>query len=103
MPATPEGIDGTADWLSERAGRKLQLLAPQRGKKLALVTLANDNATHAFREKRRQEDDLVERLAEVQEKLRLPTLPRRIECVDISHLGGNDTVGAGRAGWCGRP
>jgi excinuclease ABC subunit C len=33
-------------------------------------------------------------LARVQERLRLPTLPRRIECCDISHLGGADTVGA---------
>jgi excinuclease ABC subunit C len=30
----------------------------------------------------------------VQERLRLPTLPRRIECSDISHLGGQDTVGS---------
>ena len=35
-----------------------------------------------------------ERLEQMQERLRLPTLPRRIECCDISHLGGGDTVGA---------
>ncbi|HEU4535514.1 MAG TPA: hypothetical protein VFS00_15405, partial [Polyangiaceae bacterium] len=49
---------------------------------------------HSFREKRREVDDVDLRLAQVQERLRLPALPRRIECVDISHLGGNDTVGA---------
>jgi excinuclease ABC subunit C len=103
LPATPEGIDGAAEWLSERAGRRVVVFQPQRGKKAHLVTLANENATHSFREKRRQEDDLVERLAEVQEKLRLPTLPRRIECIDISHLGGNDTVGAIVALTDGRP
>jgi excinuclease ABC subunit C len=103
LPAVPEGVDGTAEWLSERRGRKLVVFQPKRGKKAHLVTLANENATHAFREKRRDEDDLLGRLAEVQEKLRLPTLPRRIECVDISHLGGNDTVGAVVALTDGRP
>ena len=37
---------------------------------------------------------MSERLAQLKERLRLPTLPRRIECCDISHLGGRDTVGA---------
>ncbi len=59
-----------------------------------LLELALSNARHAFEEKRRAEDDIDERLARVQERLRLPTLPRRIECSDISHLGGRDTVGA---------
>lgn len=103
LPALPEGVDGTAEWLSERRGKKLVVFQPKRGKKAHLVALANDNATHAFREKRRDEDDLLGRLAEVQEKLRLPTLPRRIECIDISHLGGNDTVGAIVAMTDGRP
>ena len=56
--------------------------------------LANENARHAFAEKPRTTDDVQERLAQLQERLRLPTLPRRIECCDISHLGGGDTVGA---------
>ena len=56
--------------------------------------MANDNARHSFAEKRRQNDDVQERLRDLQERLRLPTLPRRIECCDISHLGGGDTVGA---------
>jgi len=34
------------------------------------------------------------RLARIQERLRLPTVPRRVECCDISHLGGRDTVGS---------
>ena len=103
LPATPEAIDGSADWLSERAGHRVAVHQPQRGKKTHLVALANDNAAHAFGEKRRQEHDLVARLTDVQERLRLPSLPRRIECVDISHLGGNDTVGAVVALTDGKP
>jgi excinuclease ABC subunit C len=56
--------------------------------------MANENAQHAFAEKRREADDVQERLAQLQERLRLPTVPKRIECCDISHLGGKDTVGA---------
>jgi len=94
VPVLPELAEGVADWLTERRGKRVSLLAPQRGKKAQLLALANENASHAFREKKRATDDVEARLAQVQERLRLPTLPRRIECVDISHLGGEDTVGA---------
>jgi excinuclease ABC subunit C len=56
--------------------------------------MATENAEHAFREKEREKEDVEARLAEVEKKLRLPRLPRRIECVDVSHLGGTDTVAA---------
>jgi excinuclease ABC subunit C len=56
--------------------------------------MARENASHAFREKQRGSDDLEARLEDLQERLRLPTLPHRIECCDISHLGGGDTVGS---------
>jgi excinuclease ABC subunit C len=101
VPVLPEGADGVAEWLAERRAalapgrqKKCEILAPSRGPRKALLEMAVDNARHAFEEKRRAETDIDERLARVQERLRLPTLPRRIECCDISHLGGQDTVGA---------
>jgi excinuclease ABC subunit C len=101
VPTLPEGVDGVAEWLVERRAEvvesrrtKVEVLAPARGPRRALLEMATDNAKHAFEEKRRAADDIDQRLARVQERLRLPTLPRRIECVDISHLGGADTVGA---------
>src|SRR4051812_1613539 len=94
VPALPDGAEGVADWLSERRGKKSELLHPQRGPRADLLRMANENAEHAFREQRRAQDDVDDRLAQIQKRLRLPTLPRRIECCDISHLGGNDTVGA---------
>jgi excinuclease ABC subunit C len=94
LPILPEGVHGIAEWLADRAGHKVTLLVPQRGSKVDLLALANENAKHAFQEKRRESDDVQERLQQLQERLRLPTLPRRIECCDISHLGGGDTVGA---------
>ncbi len=99
----PEGAEGVAEWLSdqrklrapegERPG-SVEILAPKRGGRRGLLELALENAQHAFEEKRVAEKDIDERLARVQERLRLPTLPRRIECTDISHLGGQDTVGS---------
>lgn len=101
VPTLPEGVDGVGEWLMERRAEvvesrrtKVEVLAPVRGPRRALLEMANENAKHAFEEKRRAADDIDQRLARVQERLRLPTLPRRIECCDISHLGGADTVGA---------
>jgi excinuclease ABC subunit C len=94
VPTLPEASSGIAEWLSERAGHKVTLVHPQRGHRVDLLALATDNARHAFGEKRRASDDVQERLTQLKERLRLPTVPRRIECCDISHLGGHDTVGA---------
>jgi excinuclease ABC subunit C len=94
LPREPEGVDGIAEWLSERAGHKVVLLFPKRGHRVDLLAMADENARHSFAEKRRRTDDVQERLRDLQERLRLPALPRRIECCDISHLGGGDTVGA---------
>jgi excinuclease ABC subunit C len=94
LPREPEGIEGIAAWLADRAGHTVALLVPKRGHRVDLVAMANDNARHSFAEKKRQNDDVQERLRDLQERLRLPSVPRRIECCDISHLGGGDAVGA---------
>jgi excinuclease ABC subunit C len=113
VPVLPEGSDGVAEWLTERrvaiappgrrTPRAVELLAPRRGPRRGLLELAQKNACHAFEEKRRAASDIDERLARVKERLRLPTLPRRIECSDISHLGGEDTVGSVVALLNGKP
>ncbi|KYG09985.1 excinuclease ABC subunit C [Sorangium cellulosum] len=94
VPVLPDGAEGVAEWLGDRRGRKVTLFVPQRGPRVDLLKMASENAAHAFREKQRSSDDLEARLEELRERLRLPTLPRRIECCDISHLGGGDTVGS---------
>ncbi len=94
LPVEVEAMEGLALALSEERGRRCQVLVPQRGAKKDLLRMATENAEHAYREKEREKEDVDARLAEVEKKLRLPHLPRRIECVDISHLGGTDTVAA---------
>ena len=94
VPVTFDGAAGVGEWLSDRRGKRCEVIAPQRGAKADLLRLAHDNAEHCFREERRAADDVEERLAQLQKRLRLAVVPHRIECCDISHLGGTDTVGA---------
>ena len=108
VPTMPDASDGVQAWLDDvrhsgGSRRGCKLLEPQRGPRHKLLELALDNARHAFEEQRREAEQVQHRLERVQARLRLPRLPERVECVDISHLGGLDTVGAFVALHQGRP
>ena len=92
LPVEIEAMDGLAELLAELRGKSVKVLAPKKGPRAELVQMARDNASHAFKEKARSKEDVEARLATLQERLRLPRLPRRIECVDVSHTSGSDTV-----------
>ncbi|MFO0550941.1 MAG: excinuclease ABC subunit UvrC [Polyangiaceae bacterium] len=94
VPALPDGADGVAEWLTERRGRKVEIVVPKRGQRRKLLDMAVENAKNAYTAKQRAAEDVEARLDELRDKLRLPVTPHRIECCDISHLGGGDTVGA---------
>jgi len=93
VPAEPDEREALESWLSGRAGRKVRILVPQRGEKRGFVDLANRNAALAyatrFNQTRAAQYDALETLQHV---LALPSLPRRIECFDISTIQGSDTV-----------
>jgi excinuclease ABC subunit C len=94
LPLEIEAMDGLADVLSEQRQKRVRLSVPQRGGRKDLIRMATENAEHAFKEKLREREDVETRVGEVQNKLRLPRPPHRIECIDISHTGGTDTVAA---------
>ncbi len=79
--------------LSERTGHRVELAVPQRGEKRSLVDLAGQNArqshTQRFRVLEPSRKAIQEALADT---LMLPELPHRIECFDISHIQGAETV-----------
>jgi excinuclease ABC subunit C len=80
-------------WLSSTAGRRVRLLTPQRGEKRGLVDLAARNAAVAYQSHFGEgASSAYEALETLREVLHLPTLPRRIECFDISTFQGRETV-----------
>ncbi len=87
-----ELMEGLGELLGETRAHKVRIVAPQRGEKQQLIEMATENAEHAFAEKQRAREDLGARLTQIQERLRLERLPHLIECVDISHTGGQETV-----------
>ncbi|UCH86442.1 MAG: excinuclease ABC subunit UvrC [Dehalococcoidia bacterium] len=94
-------------WLSQMRGSKTELVTPQRGKKRRLVAMAEENAREALQmmQARWLADTGKTRAAldELQEELNLPNLPQRIECYDISSIGGTSAVGSMVVFQDGRP
>jgi excinuclease ABC subunit C len=79
--------------LSERAQHKVELAVPRRGEKRSLVDLAGQNAKQSFDQRFRVLQPSRKVIEEaLQDMLTLPDLPRRIECFDISHIQGAETV-----------
>ncbi len=94
IPFQCEDLDVLEEWLTERAGRKVRLLVPQRGERLRLVQLAERNAAEAFRQRGSRRESKLAILEEIQQVLKLSRLPRRMECFDISHVQGRAAVGS---------
>jgi excinuclease ABC subunit C len=93
VPAEPDDQEALEGWLGAQAGRKVRIVVPQRGDKRGLIELANRNARLGYQSRFNSaaaaEYDALERLRVV---LALETLPRRVECFDISTIQGSDTV-----------
>src|SRR5438477_10936554 len=81
-------------WLSEKKSERVRVHVPERGEKVRLVEMAMENARQSFEEKARSQQSQLEALTRLQSRLRLPRLPRRIECFDISTFQGQLTVGS---------
>ena len=84
-------------WLEGKRQGTVRVHVPQRGEKRRLVEMVAENAAHGVEQlKVRQAEvgDMEVAMAEVQEALSLPRLPRRIECYDISNIQGTNPVGS---------
>jgi excinuclease ABC subunit C len=82
-----------AEVLTERTGKRIEILAPQRGEKRSLVDLVCQNAKQSYDQRFRVLQPSIKAIQEaLQDALTLEELPRRIECFDISHIQGAETV-----------
>lgn len=100
QPAPPEILVSHAvdeaelleEALSHRAGRKVSIAQPQRGTKRRLLDMAMNSATQALSTRLVEAASMDDRLLELQRVLDLDAPPRRLECFDISHTGGEKAV-----------
>jgi len=84
--------DALEQLLSERAGHKVIIQRPQKGKKKKLTDLADRNAQQAYLDKVRTDKTARAAIEKLQKALHLKLLPERIECFDISHFQGSQIV-----------
>ena len=80
-------------WLTQMAERKVEIKVPQKGEKLRLVEMAENNAEITLKNKQKGNQHII---VDMKEALKLDRLPRRIECFDISNISGTYKV----AGMC---
>jgi excinuclease ABC subunit C len=93
VPADFDDRETLATLLTEHTGHRIEIAVPQRGEKRSLVDLAAQNAKQSYIQRFRvlepSRKAIQKALADV---LMLPELPHRIECFDISHIQGAETV-----------
>jgi excinuclease ABC subunit C len=99
VPVDFEDRGALEDLLSEQVAGKsarstlVHILVPQRGDKRSLIDLAGTNAKQSYDQRFRVLKPNAKAIQEeLQDALSLPELPRRIECFDISHIQGAETV-----------
>ena len=93
IPLNIEDRAVTAEWLSEKKGKKVSVAAPKRGQGMELLKIAGNNARSIF-EMEKHATPMEETLSVLARELLLKNIPRRIECFDISNIGGKYAVGS---------
>ena len=99
VPVDFEDREALEDLLSDQEAEKtarptrVHILVPQRGDKRSLIDLAGNNAKQSYDQRFRVLKPNARKIQEeLQEVISLPELPKRIECFDISHIQGAETV-----------
>jgi len=86
----PIGDEVIAEWLSELRGGEVRIHSPEGGSGRRLLNIAWKNASVILQQKGKVKDALLELKGE----LKLPSIPRRIEGLDISNIGGEHATGS---------
>ncbi|NWF77723.1 MAG: excinuclease ABC subunit UvrC [Chloroflexi bacterium] len=86
-----------SEWLQQQRGSKVELQVPERGAKKKLIDTAAENAVRGLelaQAKEMKVEVISAGLRELKNRLRLPRMPRRIECYDVSNIQGALAVGS---------
>jgi excinuclease ABC subunit C len=94
LPFHVEGHESLAEWLSDLRAKKVQVRIPGRGERFKLLQMAETNARQIHIDKENREKSWIELAGAIQAKLSLKNFPARVECVDISNIGGKQPVGS---------
>ena len=97
----------TQAWLSRVRGRKVQIRTPKRGERKGLLEMVGKNARDLLLQSEQHEGGRGDRfdmgLEEIKDTLGLEAAPHRMECYDISHISGTETVASMAVSIDGRP
>ncbi len=102
----PEDMEDRAvieEWLAEKRGKTTSIAAPKRGQGMDLLRIARRNAENIFKTESLSADNSEETIRTLAEILHLRKPPERIECFDISDIGGQYAVGSMVAFAAGSP
>lgn len=80
------------EWLRSAAGQRVDIRVPRRGDKKTLLDMMMENARLLWQERHEKDLRREELLVHLSRLLELEVVPHRIECYDISHLSGQETV-----------
>ena len=91
-----EDVEFIESWLTEKHQGKVEFFIPQRGEKRKLVEMVRENAVHGLERMKAKwaadSEMMNDAMSELEQQLSLPRLPVRMECYDISHIQGTNTV-----------
>ncbi len=103
IPATVEDQGVIGEYLAEKRGKSLTVVAPRRGRGLELLRIAQQNAEQRMTLERKSLEDPEESLRLLREKLHLQRFPAKIEAFDISNIGSQLAVASLVSFQGGRP
>ncbi len=92
LPIDVYDADSYSEWLTEKRGKKVDVISPKRGEKLKLIQLAMKNAAESFIRKQNERKRETSLLESLKKSLSLKQVPNTIECFDISNIQGSEPV-----------
>ncbi len=92
LPFSFDGLDIFRTWLFETKEKRVSVFPPQRGEKAHILKMAVQNAEKELKDQVDTEAAILNMLSRLGKRLRMDTIPNRIECFDNSNISGTTPV-----------